>query len=218
MPPWWRVSTEIAYFAALAAVIGGAVAYLTIVRPVLRTDVDEADGRAVHTRTVRLLAWCGPVLLVAGYLQLAARVARGVKGVTFGQSLAPSRIWSFLTLPIAVQNVCYALAGLTLLTLFRWDRPTLVTAVALPLTVLGTVVLALPDGKAQTLDTQLNGCSPRSTSSARRSGSAACSGSPSSAAAGVSASGPDWCGPACGSGSASSPWSRSARSSPPACG
>ncbi|MFC0434754.1 copper resistance D family protein [Kutzneria buriramensis] len=157
MPPWWRVSTEIAYFAALAAVIGGAVAYLTVVRPVLRAEVDDPDRQAVHGRTVRLLAWCGPVLLVAGYLQLAARVARGVKGVTFGQSLAPSRIWSFLTLPIAVQNVCYALAGVALLTLFVRDRPTLVTAVALPLTVLGTVVLALPTGQGQTLDTQLNG-------------------------------------------------------------
>src|SRR3954466_5857922 len=90
IPPWWRVGSEVAYFAALAAVIGGALVYLAVVRPVLGTD-----DRAVHGRTVRLLAWCGPLLLVAAYLQLAGRVARGVKGTTFGEALAPSRIWSF---------------------------------------------------------------------------------------------------------------------------
>ena len=162
MPPWWRVFSEVAYFGALAAVIGGALVYLTVVRPVLRTGVDVADQRSVHRGMARLLAWCGPLLLVAGYLQLAGRVARGVKGVTFGQSLAPSRIWSFLTAPSAtptlVQNICYALAAIALLTLFVWERPTLVAAVALPLTVLGTVVLTLPTTwPGQTLDAQLNG-------------------------------------------------------------
>jgi len=169
MPPWWRVFSEVAYFAALAAVIGGAVVYLAVVRPVLRSDVDVADQRSVQQRTVRLLAWCGPLLLVAAYLQLAGRVARGVKGVTFGEALAPSRIWSFLTVPgphgawvssgtlTLAQNVCYALAAIALLTLFVWDRPTLVTGMALPLAVLGTVVLGLPTTwAAQTFDTQLN--------------------------------------------------------------
>jgi putative copper export protein len=158
IPPWWRVGSEVAYFAALAAVIGGAVVYLAVVRP---------DGHQVRRATVRLLAWFGPLLLVAAYLQLAGRVARGVKGTTFGQALAPSRIWSFLTLPgtkgawvssgtlTLVQNICYALAAIALSTLFVKDRPTLVTAVALPLTVLGTVVLALPT-TSQTVDTQLN--------------------------------------------------------------
>jgi putative copper export protein len=159
-PPWWRVLTEVGYFAALAAVIGGALVHLTVVRPVLRAGVDAAAQRSVHGRTVRLLAWCGPLLLVAGYFQLAARVARGVKGTSFGQALAPSRIWSFLTAPgslIMVQNVCYALAGIALLTLFARDRLTLVAVVALALTVLGTVVLALPTTPAaQTVDTLLN--------------------------------------------------------------
>ena len=169
MPPWWRVFSEVAYFAALAAVIGGALVYLAVVRPVLRADVDVADQRSVRRRTVRLLAWCGPLLLVAGYLQLAGRVARGVKGVSFGQAFAPSRIWSFLTVPgphgawvssgtlTLVQNICYVLAAIALFTLFVWDRPTVVTAIALPLAVLGTVVLGLPTTwQGQTVDTQLN--------------------------------------------------------------
>lgn len=169
IPSWWRVLSEVAYFAALASVIGGALVYLTVVRPVLRTSVDAADRRSMHRRTVRLLAWCAPLLLVAGYLQLAGRVARGVKGVSFGQSLAPSRIWSFLTVSTPhgawvspgtltlVQNICYALAAIALLTLFAWDRSTPVTAVALPLAVLGTAVVALPASwQGQTLGTQLN--------------------------------------------------------------
>ncbi|MEV6608964.1 CopD family protein [Kutzneria sp. NPDC051319] len=169
IPAWWRVFSEVAYFAALAAVIGGAVVYLAVIRPVLSSDVDDADRRSVHRRAVRLLAWCGPALLVAGYLQLAGRVARGVKGVTFGQALEPGRIWAFLNLPAPhgawvssgtltlVQNVCYVLAALALIVLFVRDSPVLATAVALPLAVLGTVVLALPTTwHNQTVDTQLN--------------------------------------------------------------
>jgi putative copper export protein len=129
----------------------------------------QVDDRAVRGRITRLLAWCGPVLLVAAYLQLAGRVARGVKGTTFGQALDPGRIWGFLTLPAAkgawvssgaltlVQNICYALAAIALCTLFVKDRPTLVTAMVLPLAVTGTVVLAVPTNWAnQTLDTVLN--------------------------------------------------------------
>jgi putative copper export protein len=168
MPQWWRVGSEVAYFAGLAAVIGGALVYLAVVRPVLRTGVDVADGRQVCGRTVRLLAWCGPLLLVTAYLQLAGRVARGVKGVTFGDALDPSRIWAFLALPgtkgawvssgtlTLVQNVCYALAAIALVTLFVWDK-TAPVVTALLLTVLGTVVLALPTSwQGQTVDTQLN--------------------------------------------------------------
>jgi putative copper export protein len=56
-----------------------------------------------------------------------------------------------------VQNICYALAAIALCTLFVKDRPTLVTAMVLPLAVTGTVVLAVPTNWAnQTLDTVLN--------------------------------------------------------------
>ncbi len=164
MPAWWRVGSEVAYFAGLTAVIGGALVYLAVIRPVL-----TGDDRAVRGRATRLLAWCGPGLLVAGYLQLAGRVARGVKGTTFGQALNPSRIWGFLTLPGAkgawvssgtltlVQNVCYVLAAAALCTLFVKERPALVAGVALALTVAGTVVLAMPTNWAnQSLDTVLN--------------------------------------------------------------
>jgi copper transport protein len=165
MPAWWRVGSEVAYFAALAAVIGGGLVYLAVVRPVLRGD----EQRRVHGRAVRVLAWCGPGLLVAAYLQLAGRVARGVKGTTFGAALNPRRIWEFLMLPgtkggwvssgalTLAQNICYGLAALALCTLFVRDRPTLATALAVPLAVTGTVVLAVPTNWAnQTVDTVLN--------------------------------------------------------------
>ena len=224
IPPWWRASTEIVYFAALAAVIGGALTYLTVVRPVLRSGVDAADQRSVHRRTVRLLAWCGPLLLVAGYLQLAARVARGVKGVTFGQSLGPSRIWSYLTLPasnlILVQNICYALAAIALLTLFVSERSTVLAAIALSLAVLGSVVLALPTtSRGQTIDTQLNSWFTQ----LHILGACAWLGGLFGLAvvgplAVDSANEPGCPGRGCGSGSVASPWSRSAPSSPPASG
>ena len=156
LPPWWRVVSEVAYFVALCAVVGGALLYLLVLRPALRSDI----GHALRDRTARLLAWCGPLLLVAGYLQLAARVARGVKGVSFGQSLAPSRIWAFLTAPsgtpILVQNVLYAAAAIVLLTLFVRERLTAVASAALTLTVLG--LLALSQSKSSVdalLDTWL---------------------------------------------------------------
>lgn len=165
MPAWWRVGSEVAYFAALAAVIGGGLVYLAVVRPVLRGD----EQQRVHGRAVRMLAWCGPGLLVAAYLQLAGRVARGVTGTTFGQALYPQRICEFLMLPgtkggwvspgalTLVQNICYGLAALALCTLFVRDRPTLATALAVPLAVTGTVVLAVPTNWAnQTVDTVLN--------------------------------------------------------------
>jgi copper transport protein len=168
-PAWWRVATEFAYFVGLFAVIGGTMAYLLAVRPVLGTDPDEVDRHALRRRAAIALAWCGPLLLVTGYLQLAGRVARGSKNVSFGQALSPGRIWSFLMVPGAkgtwvstgtltlVQNVFYAVAALALLTLFVRAWLTAVAAIALVFAVLGTLVLALPASWAGvTVDSQLN--------------------------------------------------------------
>lgn len=41
-------------------------------------------------RSATLLAWSGPALVVAAYLQLAARVARADTSTSFGQDWSPS--------------------------------------------------------------------------------------------------------------------------------
>lgn len=167
LPPWWRVLTELAYFVALFAVIGAALVYLLVIRPVLRTDVDVADQQTVRHRYARLLGWCGPLLLVAAYFQLAGRVAR--KAVPFGDALAPNRIWAFLTAPtdqgswvsqgtlILVQNAMFALATVALLSLFARERLTAVASAALGLIVLGSLVASVPTTwTGQTVDAQLD--------------------------------------------------------------
>ena len=169
LPPWWRVSTEAAYFVALFAVIGGTLTYLLVLRPVLRTDVGPADRQLARHRYTRLLAWSGPLLLVTAYLQLAARVARAGLGVGFGQALAPGQIWSYLTVPatkgswissgalVIAQNALFALAAIVLCSLFVRERTTAVAATALGLTLLGTLVLSIPAKLAgQTVDDQLD--------------------------------------------------------------
>jgi copper transport protein len=169
LPPWWRVVSEVAYFVALFAVIGGALLYLFVLRPVLRTDVDAADRETVRHRYARWLGWCGPLLLVAAYLQLAGRVARGKHPVPFGRALAPKEIWAFLTAPadrgawvssgtlVLVQNVLFALAAVVLLSLFARTRPAVVAPAALALTVAGSLTLAMPTTWAgQTVDEQLD--------------------------------------------------------------
>jgi copper transport protein len=163
------VLTEVGYFVALFAVIGGALTYLAVIRPVLGTDIDAEDGRVARHRYARFLAWCGPVLLVAAYFQLAGRVARGSHGVSFGQALAPQRIWAFLTAPatkggwvssgtvVITQNALFLLAALALLTLFWRERPAVVAAVALAFTVAGSLVLSIPTKVAGlTLDDELD--------------------------------------------------------------
>ncbi len=154
-----------AYFAALSVVIGGGLAYLLVVRPVLRDDVADV----VRARCARFLAWCGPVLIVAAYLQLAARVARTVSGVSFGQALAPWRIWSFLTAPaepgawvstgvlVLIQNALLLLAALALLSLFARQRLTAISASAVALATAASLVLSVPGKLAGlTVDKQLD--------------------------------------------------------------
>lgn len=168
-PPWWRVFSEFAYFAALSAVIGGALVYLLIVRPLSRSGVDATNQQAARRHSARSLAWCGPLFIVAAYLQLAARAARATKEVSFAQGLAPSRMVAFLTAPanrgewvstgtlILIQSALFALAVVALLSLFIRERPTLVAALALTATVLGSLVISVPTNlRGQTVETQLD--------------------------------------------------------------
>jgi copper transport protein len=58
-PAWWRVLSELAYFIALASVIGGTLTYLAVVRPVLGAKdsvIEDADVVVMRRRSATLLA------------------------------------------------------------------------------------------------------------------------------------------------------------------
>ncbi|MEV0193024.1 hypothetical protein AB0I39_31395 [Kitasatospora purpeofusca] len=72
------------------------------------------------TLSAAYVAGAGLVLLIAGYFQLAARVARSGKGMPFGDALAPDRIWHFLRAPAAkgawiAQGTVYLVQNIVLL-------------------------------------------------------------------------------------------------------
>ncbi|MET9466667.1 CopD family protein [Streptomyces sp. NPDC006544] len=159
-PPLWRVLTKSGYFVGLCGAIGSTVTYVAAVRPALRApQTEEADAVVLRRRTASYLAWAGVVLLVAGYFQLAARVARAGKGMPFGDALAPGRIADFLRAPAAkdawvaqgtlctVQNVALVMASLALVSLFVGAVRRHVDAIALtalPLSIAVTLVGAIP--------------------------------------------------------------------------
>ncbi|MET9696439.1 CopD family protein [Streptomyces sp. NPDC006529] len=159
-PPLWRVLTKAGYFIGLTGAIGTTVTYATSVRPALRASTGRGgDTEVLGRRTAGYLAWAGVVLLVAGYFQLAGRVARAGKGMPFGDALAPARIADFLTAPAAkgawvaqgtlyvVQNAVLVLAAATLIALFlpRARRHLNALALtALPLSLAVTLIAAIP--------------------------------------------------------------------------
>ncbi|MFF4006896.1 copper resistance D family protein [Streptomyces sp. NPDC001717] len=159
-PPLWRVLTKSGYFMGLCGAIGSTITYAAAVRPALRApQTQEADATALRRRTGIYLAWAGVVLLVAGYFQLAARVARAGKGMAFGDALAPGRIADYLTAPAAkgawvaqgtihtAQNVVLVLASLALVSLFTGtarNRLDAIALTALPLSVAVSLVGAIP--------------------------------------------------------------------------
>ncbi|MER5729033.1 DUF4149 domain-containing protein [Streptomyces sp. NPDC002138] len=159
-PPLWRVLTKAGYFIGLSGAIGATVTYAVSVRPALRApSSDAADVEVLQRKSARYLAWAGVVLLVAGYFQLAARVARAGKGMPFGDSLSPARIGDFLTAPAAkgawiaqgavhiAQNVVLLAAAVTLAALFlpRARRHLNALALtALPLSLAVTLIGAVP--------------------------------------------------------------------------
>ncbi|MFD8982397.1 CopD family protein [Streptomyces sp. NPDC059564] len=159
-PPTWRVLTKAGYFIGLSGAIGATVTYAASVRPALRApESHRGDVDVMRRRTAGYLAWAGVVLLVAGYFQLAARLARAGKGMPFGDALSPARIWDFLVAPAGkgawiaqgtiylVQNVVLVLASAALIALFlprtRRHLNTLALT-ALPLSLAVTLVAAVP--------------------------------------------------------------------------
>jgi putative copper export protein len=161
-PAWWRVLSELAYFVALASVIGGTLTYLAVVRPVLGAKdsvIEDADVVVMRHRSATLLAWSGLGLVGAAYAQLAGRVARADTATSFGEALAPARIWHFLAQPakagswvssgtlILVQNVLFAVAAVLLVALFVPrvpDRLDSVATAAASLAVTASLVSSLP--------------------------------------------------------------------------
>ncbi|MGH3870937.1 MAG: CopD family protein [Pseudonocardiaceae bacterium] len=161
-PAWWRVLSLFAYFVAVALVVGGTLTYLVVVRPVLRareSGLEDGDVVVLRHRSATLLAASGIVLVVAAYVQLAARVARADPATSFGAALAPARMWHFFALPakagswvssgtlILVQNVLFAVVAVLLISLFVpgvRDRLDSVATVAALLAVTASVVTSLP--------------------------------------------------------------------------
>jgi copper transport protein len=161
-PAWSRVLGVFAYFAAVASVIGGTLTYLAVVRPVLRAKdagIDNADVVIMRRRSATLLASSGLALVVAAYLQLADQVDRADTGTSYGEALAPTRMWQFLTQPakpgswvssgtlILGQDVLLVVVAGLLAALFvssvRRGLDT-VAMVAAPLAVTASLVTPLP--------------------------------------------------------------------------
>ncbi|WP_330333659.1 CopD family protein [Streptomyces sp. NBC_00536] len=159
-PPLWRVLTKAGYFIGLTGAIGTTLTYVTSGRPALRAPASHSgDVEVIRRRTAGYLAWAGVVLLVAGYFQLAARVARAGKGMPFGDALAPARISDFLAAPAAkgawvaqgtlyiVQNVALVITAAALIALFLPSARRHLNAVALtalPLSLAVTLIAAVP--------------------------------------------------------------------------
>lgn len=172
MPPLYRIITKSGYFLGLSGAIGATVTYAAAIRPALRSSATEThDATALRRRTATYLAWSGVVLLVAGYFQLAARVARATKGTAFGDALAPGKIWDYLHAPAAkgawvaqgtihlVQNAVLILASAALIALFLPQARRHVDAVALtalPLSLMATLIAGIPAVKPKDTDKALD--------------------------------------------------------------
>ncbi|AUG75331.1 hypothetical protein CFP65_0360 [Kitasatospora sp. MMS16-BH015] len=167
LPPAWRVLSKAGYFLGLSGAIGTTVTYATTVRPALRAT--PASG--LTARSATHLAWSGVLLLVTGYAQLAARVARAGHGTSFGAALAPGRILDFLRAPAAkgawiaqgtvyaIQNLILLVTAATLIALFlpaarrHTDR---IALAALPLALAVTLTAAVPTTAPADLDRWLD--------------------------------------------------------------
>ncbi|MFE2164342.1 copper resistance D family protein [Streptomyces sp. NPDC059447] len=174
MPPTWRVLTKAGYFLGLSAAIGTTVTYVTTVRPALNGEQhtgESHDAAVLRSRSAIHMAWAGAVLLLAGYFQLAGRVARAGKGMAFGDALAPGRIWDFLQAPAAkgawiaqgtlylVQNLVLLAAAAVMIALFIPGVRRHVDRVALamvPATVAITLIAAVPATAPADLDRWLD--------------------------------------------------------------
>ncbi|MFF7994483.1 copper resistance D family protein [Kitasatospora xanthocidica] len=176
-PQLWRILTKAGYFIGLSGAIGTTITYATTVRPSLRAAEhtgntgDGNDAAVLRSRSATYLAWAGVVLLVTGYLQLAARVARSGKGMPFGDALAPDRILDFLRAPAAkgawiaqgtvylVQNLVLLATAAAMIALFapaaRRHTDRIVLAV-LPAALAVTLIAAVPATEPADLDRWLD--------------------------------------------------------------
>jgi len=168
IPPLWRLVTKFGYFAGLAAVMGSTLVHAVALRPALR-DADPADRSVLKGRSSSVMAWSGVVLLVALYPQLAGKAARATDGMSFGDALAPSSVWAYLTVPgkasvwvapnllVLITYVLFAASAVLPILLFREsfrNRAGTIAAITFPLLVVAQLVTAIPgtlDG--QTADT-----------------------------------------------------------------
>ncbi|NMD54590.1 MULTISPECIES: copper resistance D family protein [Tsukamurella] len=91
-PPLWRILTQVGYFGALA-LSGGVFLVLAFLLPV------AARGGAAERAVRGLVPYVAAVTLIAGYAQYAGRIARSKLGLSFTESLAPSRFGAYLDLP-----------------------------------------------------------------------------------------------------------------------
>ncbi|MFJ9949409.1 copper resistance D family protein [Kitasatospora sp. NPDC091207] len=172
MPQTWRILTKTGYFIGLSGVIGATVTYATTVRPALRAaETGGRNAEVLRRRSATYLAWAGVVLLIAGYFQLAARLARAGKGMPFGDALAPGRLWDYPQAPAAkgawiaqgtvylVQNAVLVVTAAALAALFvpAVRRHTgAVALTALPLALAVTLIAAVPATKPADLDKWLD--------------------------------------------------------------
>ncbi|MER7752866.1 CopD family protein [Kitasatospora sp. NPDC097643] len=172
MPPVWRILTKTGYFIGLSGSIGATVTYATTVRPALRAaGTDTRDATVLRSRSATFLAGAGVALLVAGYFQLAARVARAGKGMPFGDALAPGAIRDYLRAPAAkdawiaqgtvhlVQNAVLAVTAAALMALFipaARRHTDAIALTALPLSLAVSLIAAVPTTAPADLDRWLD--------------------------------------------------------------
>jgi copper transport protein len=172
MPPLWRILTKTAYFAGLCGAVGFTATHVAVVRPALRDPAhDPADRAVLRRRSETCMAWAGLLLLVTGYFQLAAAVARSGHGMPFGEALAPDRIRAYLSAPATphawvaqgtlslVQNLVLVLAAATLIApaVPRWrGRSDVLAPLALALSLAIVPIGALPTTAPKTVEALLD--------------------------------------------------------------
>jgi putative copper export protein len=166
VPAPWRVITKITYFVGLITTFGGAMAYVVVLRPVLRRPVVPAADRELLLRRFSIAAAiAGTWYLVALYFQLAGKAAR-VKGtsIPYGRALSPSAIGNYVNVPgtksdwissghqTLAQYVLWGLASVLLMLLFvprLRRRPTALVVASLVASFVGYQLTVLPTNFAK---------------------------------------------------------------------
>jgi copper transport protein len=100
-PVAWRFITQFLFFAGIAVASGASAVYYLAVRPAVRRAGPQfaADGERVLARARAVTAISGVVLLLVIYPQLAGKVTRSSKKMTFGTGLEPSSVLHWIGLP-----------------------------------------------------------------------------------------------------------------------